>query len=556
VRLGFSGVGFLDSHAAVVGSGWRFSFGRRRAIYGGSREAALLGRHGSGFRHAARSVGRVRRAASALTALVVLAAGLSACEPLPKPVVAFYGDSLMAESQIPLTFQLGNRYQTTMGFLGGTALCDWAERIESDASSLRPELVVLEFSGNAVTPCMWPDGHAPSDAEAVATYRESAQQVVDRLRSLGIPVVFVGSPPRADSPPLEETVDSAYRDIARSSGGWASYLNAGSALSGPDGAWTATLPCLSFEGPAEGCVDGQIPVRSPDKGHLCPSGVTVSAGEGARECSVWSSGAWRYAARITSYLPAALDGRPIGALDQVRAVPGGVHVSGFAYDPQAAIEPTEVHVYVDATGYALTADGPRSDLAERFPYMDPGHAFNDVVPASPGTHQVCAYAIRVGPGDHTGLGCHTVVVPSGSPTGYLDVATGGPASVSVAGWAADPDTRDPIDVHIYVDDHGVAVRADRDRPDVGVVFPDWGPTHGFTAVIPTSPGRHTVCAYGIDVGPGENALLGCRDVTTAPPPPTTTTSTTTSSTTTTTSSTTTTTTNTSVLAPEPSPPTD
>ena len=38
-----------------------------------------------------------------------------------------------------------------------------------------------------------------------------------------------------------------------------------------------------------------------------------------------------------------------------------------------------------------------------------------------------------------------------TPFGWLDVATGGPGNLQVAGWAIDPETAAPIDVHLSVD---------------------------------------------------------------------------------------------------------
>jgi hypothetical protein len=266
--------------------------------------------------------------------------------------------------------------------------------------------------------------------------------------------------------------------------------------------------------------------------------------DGPATCSTWSSGAWRYAARITTYARVAVGSHPIGSLDLAVATPGAVRVAGWAYDPQAGTAPIAVHVYVDAAGYALTADGHRPDVDAVYPFAGESHGFDGVVPAAPGPHTVCAYGIDVGPGENAVLGCRTVVVPTGSPFGVLDVAEGGAGSVSVAGWAIDPDSADPIAVHVYVDGVGHAIVADVLRLDVGAAYPGMGPAHGFAATVAAPVGPHTVCAYGIDVGPGENALLGCRAVMVAPVPTTTTTTTTTTSTTTTTTTTSTTTTTT------------
>ena len=123
------------------------------------------------------------------------------------------------------------------------------------------------------------------------------------------------------------------------------------------------------------------------------------------------------------------------------------------------------------------------------------------------------------------------------PEGYQDVAqvqvTVSGSSITVAGWAWDQDTpTTPIDVHIYIDDNGFAVRADGSRPDVAAARPGAGPNHGYVASMNVAAGTHRVCSYAINAPgtPGDNVLLGCKTVqvvapsttsTTQPPTPTT-----------------------------------
>ena len=114
------------------------------------------------------------------------------------------------------------------------------------------------------------------------------------------------------------------------------------------------------------------------------------------------------------------------------------------------------------------------------------------MPAGPGTHQVCVYAINTGPGTNILLGCSTITRPT-DPFGYVDgISTSTPEGVRVTGWAIDPDTTDPVDVHVYVDNTGVARTANTSRPDVGNVFPAYGPDHGYDFTVPAGPGTHQV----------------------------------------------------------------
>jgi hypothetical protein len=205
-------------------------------------------------------------------------------------------------------------------------------------------------------------------------------------------------------------------------------------------------------------------------------------------------------------------GSPFGSFDVAYAGPSSVNVSGWAIDPDTSL-PIPVHVYVDSTGVALTANGSRPDVEAAFPGLGDAHGFSQNIKTSPGTHTVCAYAINTGAGTNVGLGCKTVTVISGSPIGSLDVARLVPGvGVNVGGWAFDPDTGNSIPVHVYVDGQGTALTANGNRPDVGAVFPGYGPAHGFSSTIATGPGQHTVCAYGINVLSGANSSLGCKVV--------------------------------------------
>jgi hypothetical protein len=104
-------------------------------------------------------------------------------------------------------------------------------------------------------------------------------------------------------------------------------------------------------------------------------------------------------------------------------------------------------------------------------------------------------------------------VPPINPFGSLDAVAGAGGTVTVQGWAIDSDTTDPIAVHVYVDGAlAVGRPAASPRPDVGAAYPASGADHGFDLQIGgLAAGRHTVCVYAINAGPGENVLLDCRN---------------------------------------------
>ena len=211
-------------------------------------------------------------------------------------------------------------------------------------------------------------------------------------------------------------------------------------------------------------------------------------------------------------------GSPLGSLDSVTNVAGRIQVSGWTIDPEIT-EPIFVLVYVDGEADVLLADQQRPDVGAVFPGFGAAHGYAASFAASPGPHRVCAYGLNVLAGASTTLGCRDVVVEDTPPIGSLDHLRAAPGEIDLAGWTIDPDTTDPIQVHVYVDGGALALLADGHRPDVALVYPRHGADHGYGGSIRVAPGPHRVCAYGITTGSGRNTLLGCGDVTVAGGPP-------------------------------------
>jgi hypothetical protein len=204
---------------------------------------------------------------------------------------------------------------------------------------------------------------------------------------------------------------------------------------------------------------------------------------------------------------------PIGALDSVTSTsPGAIAVRGWALDPDTTSS-IRVHVYLDGVATsALAATGPRADVGRIFGKGD-NHGFTGTLNAAAGPHQVCVYAINTPAGLNPGIGCTSVVVSNDAPIGALDSVTSGMESFTVRGWALDPDTTSPINVHVYVDGVAVAsIPASTSRPDVGRIF-GMGDSHGFTGTFTATYGPHQVCVYAIDSSGGLNQQVRCASVT-------------------------------------------
>lgn len=208
-------------------------------------------------------------------------------------------------------------------------------------------------------------------------------------------------------------------------------------------------------------------------------------------------------------------GNPFGNFEGVNRLPGGqAEVRGWAIDPDTT-GPIDVHFYADGRYVgAMAAGADRPDVGAAYPGFGSRHGITGRVDVPVGSRQLCAYAINVRSGTSNPLlGCRLI---ESDPIGNVDGAAGASGGiVQVDGWALDPDSVAPIDVHIYVDGRwGMSVRTTLVRDDVRAAFAGSGPTQGFRARFEGIPsGQRTVCAYAINVGSGStNPLLGCRSV--------------------------------------------
>ncbi|WP_225234660.1 peptidoglycan recognition protein family protein [Klenkia terrae] len=251
-----------------------------------------------------------------------------------------------------------------------------------------------------------------------------------------------------------------------------------------------------------------VPIATPGQHQVCGYAINKAAGTvnpllGCRTVDVAAS-AWD----------------PQGNLETASVAGTQLRVTGWAYDVDTPSTPSAVHVFVDgAYAKTLTAGGSRPDVAAVFPGSGDRHGYEGTVFVGAGRHSVCAFSINSGFGTaNTLVGCRWVDMPAAAsePTGGPDVLAPTREGVVVSGWAIDPDALGTaIDVHVYVDGRGFGrAVAGEDRPDVGAAFTEAGPRHGFRLPVSLVPGRHEVCVFAINVGPGvTNPRLGCRTVT-------------------------------------------
>jgi hypothetical protein len=251
-------------------------------------------------------------AAVALGVVVAAVAGVVAFrEPPARPggLVILYGDSLAMEASAAFADELAatSDAEVVNRALPGLSPCDALPTMEDDVA-LDPTVVVLQFVGNNSTACsLGPGGERLAGQALVDRTRADVEAAAALFAGRGTRVVLVGGP---DAPGLPDggaalAIADAYNRIVDQWGGadlgMVRYADAAATVSGPDHAFASTLPCRGDEGEAEGCVDGEVVVRSPDRIHFCP---VEHDGLG---CPVPAPGADRFGREMARVARLALD---------------------------------------------------------------------------------------------------------------------------------------------------------------------------------------------------------------------------------------------------------
>jgi hypothetical protein len=91
-----------------------------------------------------------------------------------------------------------------------------------------------------------------------------------------------------------------------------------------------------------------------------------------------------------------------------------------------------------------------------------------------------------------------------NPYGSLDSVGGVYKGITLSGWSIDPNNTQSSYIWVNVDGKGAPARADQSLGWFGLVFPGYGPSHGFSETIPATAGDHEVCVTGT------LSLIACR----------------------------------------------
>lgn len=235
----------------------------------------------------------------------------AAARPDADPIrVLLFGDSLTYQSRAEFlagTAPLGVDL-ATVSTRPGAALCDDRDAIVRDLASKRPDLLVLEYSGNSFTPCMTDAGGRQLTIGSRAwrdRYHDDLERIATMAESTGTEIVWATAPPvehlgaPVDYPTRIEAVARQVADRDPD----VRVAETGDAVAGRGG-YVPTLPCRPDE--AALCRGDRIAVRAEDGLHFDCIGTIDALGG----CVGYSAGARRYGDALAATITQAVTSAP------------------------------------------------------------------------------------------------------------------------------------------------------------------------------------------------------------------------------------------------------
>ena len=190
-------------------------------------------------------------------------------------------------------------------------------------------------------------------------------------------------------------------------------------------------------------------------------------------------------------------------------------VTGWALDPNALSSELRIFFYVNGKPFSyVQTTVPRGDINSHF-HATGNHGYAKTLMLADGANTVCAYAINVGAGSNTKLGCRSVPL-TGSPLGGISTVAQKGNLVTFTGWSFDYDAPDTA-LTVLASLDGVfagSVVTTVMRPDINTALHGTGP-HGYLLKVRVPAGSSTVCLHALNRGPGTGAdwaapASGCR----------------------------------------------
>jgi hypothetical protein len=262
-----------------------------------------------------------RSARAILAALMLLVSvGLAACTvpkkaATPQPLrVEVWGDSFAAQAvpYIDFYMDLSRKTKVDVHAYGATAMCDWFTDMWNETNpanpfGFHPQVVILQFFGDAFTKCMQQNGVSLSGQALVNKYSADSRYAIGIFTKRGIPVYFMSTPLSiyqskvyTGLSPLGQMFKQLptrfpARNLVR-------YIDGATPLE-LNGKFTFTLPCLPWETCTGHWANGTktVVVRQPDGFHFCPVNEKPNI-FGIVVCPVAMPGAARFALTMTGAL--------------------------------------------------------------------------------------------------------------------------------------------------------------------------------------------------------------------------------------------------------------
>lgn len=191
-----------------------------------------------------------------------------------------------------------------------------------------------------------------------------------------------------------------------------------------------------------------------------------------------------------------------GALESVTASGNTVRLRGWAYDPDNPTAEISVAVYEDGQGVQWYPTGiARPDLAAGGAAgvgIKGKHGFDITLTAGRGVHTFTVHPMPADGGtSELALGSRTVAVDQSGPIGHVEDLEVRANSVTLTGWATDPD-RPATTVGVTVFCDGAALS--RHATD--------GPRGRFAITLEGSPGPHTYTVYAANPDAADSMIGG------------------------------------------------
>lgn len=243
-------------------------------------------------------------------------------------------------------------------------------------------------------------------------------------------------------------------------------------------------------------------------------GMWISAPPGPQQVCVWAKNIGAGTDRLLTCQDVIVpSGNPVGELKEIWGSPGEIHMWGWALDPDT-LDSIDLHVRINDRWAVVRANLENTAVGEAYPMHGPNHGFSASIPADTGSNQVCVWAKNIAAGSDTRLSCQEIRVPTADPDGQIKDLWTTPGKISAWGWAADPETSEPIDLHVRVDGtQWHVIHADSPYQAMPSLMPGVGLNHGFGMVLSVAPGPHEICIWAKNFGEGNDKRLTCQNVT-------------------------------------------